>query len=574
MANKAVALVLGQGPGNQIKQSIEKNLDNYRFLVFDTLPQMIKSSEDNEQFYSKIIVFELRLTEVKTETGVPLEDSEDPRVEALGELSTYLSSHSATEVVVICNTGDNFTNVSDYIDTYVNSPTVTPILPKSLQMPVFEDCASESISVIRSRYYTKDKAKAKTRTVKQADTSDEPKTSRFGRKNKKAKQQTNAVENMSSPVEPEESERPDSNYNDDEFAGPAGDLGHGPVDDSAGWGHESGSQGAAVGIAGGLTSLSFGDAGSNHEETGFLSEDDDFDTPEPVKQISAPIVEMPESGGFSQHVQYPEPINDFGNIPGIPSLPVEGGPLPEEVGYPEFNQPLSSSTSYYEAQQPVYDSEPSDVGYSEDGENEADDSPNILDRIILVTGDRGSGATTKAAELALDAVETGSGKVLLIDLDFRKHGALGLLDDFAGYIKSGPHTIISGKPYVENGLDILSDGHGTPKSTESIKWVEDSRNYANYSKIVIDCPLEFVSELGDFVSSVGIVYLVDGSQGGLMSTISVLDDRDAINNEVALTFRDKGLFCVIRKESNYREALAKLKGEVAVDRVDWLAKIV
>lgn len=595
MANKAVALVLGQGPGNAVKKSIEKDLDNYRFMIFDSLPQMIKSSEENEQFYSKIIVYELRLTDTFVKPAPVLVDEEDNRVEALNDLVVYLNSHSSTEVVVLCDTGDKFTKVSDYIDEYVNMPTVTPILPPGTQPVVFKFCASNGISEIRSRYYTQDKKKARIRTVKQSEVEPDTKKSVFGRRGKKSK----AVEQQ----EPEEqmNAAQDSNedYSDDsEFAGPAGDLGLSDVAGFAGtaassaasqgaWGQEAAVGAVSQGIAGGMGSLSFGDAGSNHEETGFLDEAEEFDVPAPPKPISQPVVEMPESGGFSQYSPLPDNSGNFGDVPAYSSLPTEGGPLPGVGEFGGFIPPLIPETSSYEVAQPVYDTEyggdvstPSAYGGAaypdsdEESGNEPDDSPEILDRIILVTGDRGSGVTTKAAELAIEAAEAGSGKVLYIDLDFRKHGVLGLLDDFAGFIKSGPHSIVSGKPYVEGGLEVLSDGHGARKTTAAIEWVEDSRNYANYSKIIIDCPLEFVSDLGTFVSTVGIVYLVDGSQSGLMGTISVLDNRDSINNEVALTFRDKGLFCVIRKEDNYRESLAKLKGEVAIDRVDWLAKIV
>lgn len=565
MANNLVALVLGSKIGDTVRSGLQNNLDNYKFNIFETMPEMLSSAQENEQVYGRIVVYETRITSPVTPKGKLFNDDTDPRYSTLETINNYLETHSETELVVICDKDESFTQVSKFIDANMKSPNITPVIPTVVVASTFEALVSDSIQDVRSRHYVKSTKKSSGKTVKKTGDGEEKRG--FLGIGKKAKKTPSVNKHVEEPVEEVEDNDSYSGDEDDMYARPAGDLDLPPVDGGvSSYGEaqvESSSVGSVDSLPADFSNLSFGAAGSNHEETGYFEEESEEELISEPPTISHKKVEIPENTESSSPV-------DVGDLYGGGSGDIadySSGRVDESVltpnSFAEENFQESKSTAKYESEQPVYDP-PVD-------EDLTDDEPVITDRIVLVTGDRGSGVTTKSINLAVESVGNGS-KTLVIDLDFAKHGILGALENYKEFVKND-HSVSKGKAYSEDGLDFLSDGHGSGLDGNTLAWVEDSRNYANYNKIIIDCPIEYISHLGQFVDQVGIVYMIDGSQSGLMSNIALLDNRGKISNELALTFRDKGIFCVIRKEEDYYESLANLKEEVAIDRANWFSKL-
>lgn len=619
-----VAVLLGPSSKDVVEKIKNKN-DNYRFSVFEDLSAALEASVTHEILFKRILVYEKCLASA---TGL-VQDEDDPRVQALEALDRYIDDgRQDTEVVLVCNTTSP-TNIHKYFIDVLDNPNVTPVLPQKLTVPLATEFVSGSIMELQSKYYELDKKGIQIKIASQEE--DTPKTKKPANSKKKGGLFGMFGKSKEEPEKKQETRSASSDFSDTaraqdsaqrlaqdqglgagsydmamsqeyrgiggdddsgQFDGPAGDLGLGGDDnlDSGGF-DDSESDEDWSDSSGGLEGLmSFASDGSDHTQTGFLDEDDDddeYDDQGSWEDSEATGFVDEESTGFADEDYGSEDVgwnqegsgwsgDDTTDSSGeqydseeyAPSYDVSA---PEEFGHydpaptqaiPRVELERSWDESSQEQYSPTYD----------DPEEEIDRRPKVLDRIVVVTGDRGSGVTTEAATLAYGAAEEGKYKVLLIDLDFEKAGVVGMLDDMAEFIK-GDHSISSRNPYKEGPLDVLSNGYDGNHSPEDVQWVVDSRNYAEYTKIVIDCPIENLNLIEDLLKHTGIVVMMTGTPVGIVNTVRKLNDWFLVSDEVAKIMDKRGHFYPIRESDDFEEVLEKLKSTFVFDRVNWLSKV-
>lgn len=593
-----VALILGSEDKNEkIKSKLETNLDNYNYIPFTSLMKALEFSRGENKDFDRLIIFENRLANSK---GVVRGD-DDPRVDAIKNLNDYvLDGRGETEIILIC-TSDKPTGVHKAFVEILENPYATPVLVERFTVSLMKELVSKDVDSIRASYYDLDHARVEKlivepeeeeveKTESKSDSSGSDKKSKllslFGRKNHSSGVLDSAgkiSESLGKTVgdveaaknsEYQSSQSIDEDDDDDEFAGPAGDLGYSESEE----GEESEESSSDIGNDYN-DDLDFSSAGANHEVTGLFDEEDDDDEPHTANQSSG---EEGYEDGYEDY--YHE--EQHGHVEEGTGLIEESGTLEPShehhdvsVSYPtqampvveQYEDDYENYNDEYEAEE--YD-EPNSYDYNEeyDEEDEEDDDlPVVRHRIVVVTGGRGNGLTNTTATYATKFISDDN-KVLIIDADFAKSGMVGYVSDMADFM-SNDHSILSGNPYIEGDLDILSNGYDTEMTPEDIEWINDSRNYAEYGRVVIDCPLEFLDNLRPLLKHAGIVVMVDGNPTGMINMVRALNDKFMVPDELAQLIRKRGIYYTIRKEDDFDEVLSGLKDTLIFDRVNWLANI-
>lgn len=588
MANKRVAVILGDpGRNKGIIDKVRTEYDNLLFTGFTSLQECLESSESSGTLYSRIIIYEKLLA---SDTGL-VQGENDSRLVALHRLSEYMDDgRNETEVILLCNTKEP-TGVHQHFVDILDSNTVVPALPSSVTVPIISTLIGSSIPEIKAKFYDLDEQGIKTRVASQAKgeipEKKKPQPAKkgglfgmFGKKQEAPKPQEDtrsAVDRQSETDRANESAammaaesglgagdseaamnyRSDNVESDsDEFSGPAGDLGASSGEDFGApavdfHGPEDGVR-AVEGMFSGGSEFNFSEDGANHVQTGFLDDEDEGQEDDD-----------PESGSGED---FSSDADGFSSSSGE-DMEVVGGVWGEEEDASAGDD--NADPDYDDG----YDEEDDgDSWADEDDTNESRRDVNVMDRIVIVTGDRGSGVTTRAATIATETVSQGIGKVLLIDLDFEKAGVVGFLDDMSRFL-TGNHGITSGTPYREGGLDVLSNGFDVPENTRDIDWVCDSRNYAEYTKIVIDCPLNQLHKLEELMRHTGIVVTVLGTPTGLMNLVRNFSNKELVPDSVARHLRDRGYYAVINEADDMHDVIKSLQSTLVFARVDWLSKV-
>lgn len=163
---------------------------------------------------------------------------------------------------------------------------------------------------------------------------------------------------------------------------------------------------------------------------------------------------------------------------------------------------------------------------------------NVLDGVnranIVVTGDRRSGVTTTALEIA-----TLLGRdldVLYVDLDLTRHGVLNYLNISEFYTRAENVTraltlleTVTALPNVvyksmDYGVSMLLTGYSDSLTLERATFLLDLIvDAGKFDVVVFDCPLEYISCLDMQVISCDVLCCLSGDKASLMNTATTLE---------------------------------------------------
>ena len=156
-------------------------------------------------------------------------------------------------------------------------------------------------------------------------------------------------------------------------------------------------------------------------------------------------------------------------------------------------------------------------------------------KIILVTGDRGSGVTSLAYEIAEWFAKYVP--VLYFDCDVELHGLLSYIDyhDFCQYDQQqlqGVKLCRSAKAFpncitrYSSNLDLLTTNYGAEVSDEELELAQSvvAEVANNYGVVVVDAPIDKLPHLTDLILCGNACLLAEANKRGMMNIMCKLED--------------------------------------------------
>lgn len=539
-----VALILNDEDTNRnAKVALSRIVDTKKFQTFLSVYEMVEVSHRNNTAFSRVLLTEDALGQGTGIVGPDTGRGVDPRVDALYSLNDYIDGgYSDTEVVMIISSGSS-SGIHKAFTSILDIPGATPAILDKISIPTLKSLVNDPVTNVRASYYELDKNVVES-SVSNADTSPHPPAANQGTVKKGFLGRLLKGDSSGSQTtgDPREQAEPEPSFDD-----VASDVI--PEDDFDDF-----------------------DDFADSSETGMLEEEefdseyeesDDYEELPPELELGS----MYDEGEYVSADSMPSYAAD--EYVSADELPNNGWVHDDENSKPWNSSELESDPE----NPPVVSDEPRlpAAPWSAEGTVAPEDfRPVLKDRIIIVTGSRGTGVTEEAVIRALESVDMG--RVLYIDFDFEKAGVVGRLEKPAIFSK-GSHYITSGNPYDEDGLDVLSNGFKS-YTEENIKswadWVNDPSNYANYFKVIIDCPVHNLKLLEDIAKQCKTLFMVPANPTGLIEYARYTADKGTVPDSLCVALSGNSIAYASQRDDNYVEDLAGLRKNYIPNRLNWL----
>lgn len=155
-------------------------------------------------------------------------------------------------------------------------------------------------------------------------------------------------------------------------------------------------------------------------------------------------------------------------------------------------------------------------------------------KILVVTGDRGTGVTSTAFTLAMQLAK--KVEVLYFDCDIENHGLLNYIDynKFCGFediCRNGISLCRSSKAFDscvtlwDDGLSILTSDFSCDIKTDMLTLVGSivAERCLDYGLTIVDCPIKFLPCINELLLSANVALCVEGSKRGFMNMLCQLE---------------------------------------------------
>lgn len=488
-----VAFMIGNN-SQKVVTTLNKQADDIEFFVYKNIGLMIKESTLRHLFFGRIVFSEAILSKPEKE---------------LEELNDFIKNNSdSTEIVMIANNKKN-TNGDKIFTGIFNSPMYTPVILESVTPKSLMDLVTLDMLELKTKYYVLDKKSEEKVVVEQKSDKEEEKNiprkekrGFFGSKKSKVEQKQPEDEPKGEEVKEEQPEFNGfgveaSGGEQVEFSNPS-ELAEGvDIDDS----------------------LSLGDLGSQHSDTGYLDEEGDKELEEFLKRQQEENVKKEE-----------HPVNDSSSV--VSNI--------VEKPNKEVVKPVSRNTS--------------------------------SKKINILVGEKGSCVTQIIVDKAVSLASKGY-KVVIVDMDAKENGVLSFIDSVSYYRNGCSGGLQKFNPYIEDGVDVLSNGYGSNISEDLIYNVL-KRCLDRYDFILVDCPVESLKYMSIRILEISISSIVLlGNKGNIVSTSLALTDRSNVSLNVENYIMTKCAVNVIRKVDTFREELESARRELYFPNGCWLDSI-
>ena len=157
-----------------------------------------------------------------------------------------------------------------------------------------------------------------------------------------------------------------------------------------------------------------------------------------------------------------------------------------------------------------------------------------LHKTIIVTGDRGSGVTLTAYNIAKKFSE--KVPVLYVDCDVERHGFLSYIDydTFRSYEEIQKNSISSCRDtrsfqncvcQFDCNLDILTTDYCYDTTDDAIEIMQTviAENQMDYGVVVVDCPVSKLHLLPDLILTGNVILCTEGSKRGIMNMLCSME---------------------------------------------------
>lgn len=206
-------------------------------------------------------------------------------------------------------------------------------------------------------------------------------------------------------------------------------------------------------------------------------------------------------------------------------------------------------------------------------------------KLIVVTGDRGSGVTTTAWSLALHFAQ--KVPVLYFDCDVVNHGLMNYIDYFE--FKNYEPSHMQGVKLCRNSqafnscickwdtnIDLLTSDFGVEVSDDELVFSQGivAENLNKYGVVVVDCPLSKLHCVQDLILTGNLVLCVEDSKRGYMNALVGLD-----NSELPLRYKrsmiSKGTLVrtKVNRKNDYKRVMKYINNIVDLEDCNWLEMV-
>lgn len=205
-----------------------------------------------------------------------------------------------------------------------------------------------------------------------------------------------------------------------------------------------------------------------------------------------------------------------------------------------------------------------------------------LKKVVIVTGDRGTGVTSTALNIAKTLAKKVD--VLYFDCDINNHGLLNYIDyaNFKNYeqvhmngVKMCKSTQVFSNCVIswEENLYLLTTDFSCDCSTEDLERAGEvvAENADEFGVVVVDCPVDKLLYIKDLVlTGLGVV-CVEGSRRGFMNMLCQFE-ANALQTRYKRTLISHGIMLVTKcnKHLDLKKLVNYIKAIYEPDEVNWL----
>ena len=203
-------------------------------------------------------------------------------------------------------------------------------------------------------------------------------------------------------------------------------------------------------------------------------------------------------------------------------------------------------------------------------------------KIILVTGDRGSGVTSLAYEIAEWFAKYVP--VLYFDCDVELHGLLSYIDyhDFCQYDQQqlqGVKLCRSAKAFpncitrYSSNLDLLTTNYGAEVSNEELELAQSvvAEVANNYGIVVVDAPIDKLPYLTDLILCGNACLLAEANKRGMMNIMCKLEDSPLPTRyKRNLAGTGTMVYTKVNPKINMKKLIDYVKDIVDFEEVNWV----
>lgn len=206
-----------------------------------------------------------------------------------------------------------------------------------------------------------------------------------------------------------------------------------------------------------------------------------------------------------------------------------------------------------------------------------------LKKVVIVTGDRGTGVTSTALNIAKTLAKKVD--VLYFDCDINNHGLLNYIDyaNFKNYeqvhmngVKMCKSTQVFSNCVIswEENLYLLTTDFSCDCSTEDLERAGEvvAENADEFGVVVVDCPVDKLPYIKDLVlTGLGVV-CVEGSRRGFMNMLCQFE-ANTLQTRYKRTLISHGIMLVTKcnKHLDLKKLVNYIKAIYEPDEVNWLA---
>lgn len=203
-------------------------------------------------------------------------------------------------------------------------------------------------------------------------------------------------------------------------------------------------------------------------------------------------------------------------------------------------------------------------------------------KVIIVTGDRGSGVTITAYSIAKEFAK--KVPVLYFDCDIDRHGLLSYID--YEFFRTFDNSMIEGIKRCRDSsifmncivnydvnFDLLTSDYSCDADDESVRMAHNivAENVMNYGVVVVDCPVSKLHLIQDLIFIGNTIVCMESSKRGVMNMLCGLEDSP-LELRYKRCICSKGIILAtkINKRIKSDRVLRYADSIFASNGVDWL----
>lgn len=203
-------------------------------------------------------------------------------------------------------------------------------------------------------------------------------------------------------------------------------------------------------------------------------------------------------------------------------------------------------------------------------------------KLVIVTGDRGSGVTTTAWSLALHFSK--EVPVLYFDCDVLNHGLMNYIDyfEFKNYEQAhiqGVKLCKSSKAFSscvckwDTNIDLLTSDFGVEVDDDELMLAQGivAENLTKYGVVIVDCPFEKLHCIQDLILTGNSVLCVEDNKRGFMNTLSGLDRSPLpLRYKKSIISRGTLVRTKVNSKHDYKRLMKYINSIVDLEDCNWL----